>query len=90
MSLKTHPPKMQFFFKFDEYKLLDTQIDRLAEAMDKMNIRSLGRQISKTDLISLIFMVAEVAEIIPTITEAMTKKGNFRQRSYDRNKRGYF
>ena len=34
--------------KFDEIKLLDNQIDRLAEVIDKMNTRPQGSQNQKT------------------------------------------
>ena len=39
MSLKTHPSAKNETVKFDEYKLLNNQIDRLAEVMDRMNTR---------------------------------------------------
>ena len=47
------------------------ETERLAEVMDKMNTRPLGRQINKTDLVSIIFKETEevVAEIIQVMTE---------------------
>ena len=41
--LKTHPYERCKSVKFDEYKLLGNQIDRLAEVMAKMSTRDLGR-----------------------------------------------
>ena len=37
MSLKTHPSEKQKFVMFDEFKLLDNQIYRLADVMGRMN-----------------------------------------------------
>ena len=73
MSLKTPPSENHKSVKFDEYKLLDNQISRLAEIMHRVNTRSWGRQNNKIDLLSLTFINAESedAENILTIAEAM-------------------
>ena len=42
--LKMHSSEKPKSVKFDEYKFLDNQIDRLAEVIHKINTRSLGRQ----------------------------------------------
>ena len=43
MSL-THTSEKYRSFKFDEYKLLENQTDRLSEAIDKMDTRPQGKQ----------------------------------------------
>ena len=35
MSIKTHPSTKNNIVKFDEYKLMNNQIDRLAEVMER-------------------------------------------------------
>ena len=52
MSLETQHKSV----KVDEYKLLNNQIDRLAEAMHRLNKDLMLDRISKIDLISFIFM----------------------------------
>ena len=48
-SLKNTPfCKEQKIVKFDEYKLLYNQIDRLTEVLDRMNTRPQGRQIQQS------------------------------------------
>ena len=44
MSLKIHPSTKNTVVKFDEYKLLYNQIERLIEVLDRMAIRPQGRQ----------------------------------------------
>ena len=51
--------------------MLDNQIDRLAEVMDRMNTRPQGWLIQQTTHLGLIFTEAEVTEIILAMTEAM-------------------
>ena len=71
MSPKIHPFEKFKSTKFNEYKLLD-KIDMLADIMDQMNTRPQVRQISKTHIISLTFIEAEVevTETILVMTEA--------------------
>ena len=42
--IKTFPFEKQKSVKFEEYKLFENQIGRLAEVMDKINARPQGRQ----------------------------------------------
>ena len=44
MLFKTHPSERCKSVTFGECKLLDNQVDRLAEVMDKINKRPEGRQ----------------------------------------------
>ena len=44
MSHKTGSSEKHTSVKFDEYKLLDSPIDRLAKVIDKINTRLKGRQ----------------------------------------------
>ena len=55
--------------------------------MNNMIMRLQGERLNKTDHISLIFTEAEeeIIEIFPLDR----RQGNFRQRSYNRNRNGY-
>ena len=44
MSLKSHPSEKHKSVNLYEYKLFDKQTDGLAEVMDKMSTRCLGKQ----------------------------------------------
>ena len=63
MSLKTHPSEKHKTVKFDEPKLLDTQIGMLTEVMNGMNTRPRDRQNKKNRFINLIFIEVD-AEVI--------------------------
>ena len=63
MSLKTHPIEKHKCVNFDEYKLLDSKIDKLAEITDKMNTRPQGRQIQQNKPYKPYIHEAEVMEI---------------------------
>ena len=45
MTLKSHHSAKNKIVKFDEYKLLNNQIDRLAEIIDKINKRPQGKKL---------------------------------------------
>ena len=75
--LKAHPSKKHISVKLEEYKLFGNQINRLAEVMDQVIKRALGRQNLQTDLISL-EAEEEVTEIILFMADIMTEVvGNF-------------
>ena len=44
MSLKLHPYAKNETVEFDGYKLMKSEIDRLAEVIDRINIRVHSRQ----------------------------------------------
>ena len=50
ISLEIHPSAKNKIVKFDECKMLDNQIDRLTEVMDRMHTRLQGRQNQKETL----------------------------------------
>ena len=80
MSFKTHPSEKSKYFKFDEYKLLDNQIEMLADVMDKMNTRHLGKQRG----------TGRAHRNHCSFDKSYDRgRENFRQMSYDRDRRGY-
>ena len=90
MSFKLHHSEKCISVKFDEYKLLDNQTDRLVEVMDKMNTRPLGRQIQQDWIYKPYIHRGRGCRNYPSYDKSYDRvRGNFRQKLYDRKSKGY-
>ena len=83
-SLKAHPSAKDKIVKFDEYKLLNNQIDRLAEVMDIINNRPKGRQNKQKRPYKPYIQRGRGHRDYPSYDRDYDRgRGNYRQRSYD-------
>ena len=89
MSLKTHPSAMNKIVKFDEHKLLHNQIDRLRNVSDGMNIRVQCRKTQQSRPCKP-YIHGGRGRGYRQFPNYNRGRGNYRQRSYDRNSRRYF
>ena len=90
MSPKTYPFEKCKYVRFDEDKLMDNQIDRLEEVLEKMNTRPLGRQNQQNRLYKPYIHRGRCCRNYSSHDRGYDRsRGNFRQRSLDRNRKGY-
>ena len=90
ISLKTHPSEKWKSVKFDEFKLLDNQTEKVAEVIDKMNTGPPGRQNQQNRPYKFYIHRdrSRGHNNYPSFNNGYDRcRGSFRQRSYDRNRR---
>ena len=72
MTLRTYPQKSTNEVEYDEYKFLDNQIYRLAEARIKWSWNHKAARLNRADLSSILFTEAEeeIVELFPAMIVA--------------------